>query len=103
MAQSASSTPDVNAASLKPNADLVRLRADLKTQPDLRKELAENPSAVLNKYGLSVDLPAGTVRRLSLGGGFTLPTGNAVHIDQHADGHLDLNPHIDQNPHIDLG
>jgi hypothetical protein len=94
---------EVNVATLKPNENLLRLRLDLKEKPDLRKELAEDPGAVLNKYGLSVDLPVGTLRRLQTGGGLEVRPTGGIHLDQHADGHLDINPHIDENPHIDLG
>ncbi|MFK4522178.1 hypothetical protein ABIF90_000159 [Bradyrhizobium japonicum] len=94
---------EVNITTLKPNENLLKLRLDLKEKPDLRKELAENPTAVLNKYGLSVDLPVGTIRRLQTGGGLGVPSSGNFHMDQHADGHLDINPHIDENPHIDLG
>jgi hypothetical protein len=93
----------VNIATLKPNENLLRLRLDLKENPDLRKELAENPNAVLNKYGLSVALSVGTLRRLQTGGGLEVRRTGGIHLDQHADGHLDINPHIDENPHIDLG
>jgi hypothetical protein len=79
------------------------LRDALKTDPILRKELTENPSAVLDKFGLSVALPTGTLARLSAGGGMTLRGTVGEHFDQHADGHLDIDPHIDSNPHIDLG
>jgi hypothetical protein len=91
-----------NVATLQPNRNLLKLRADLKKDGALRKELTENPAAVLNKYGLSVALPTGTMRRISAGGIFTI-SGTKVHLDQHADGHLDVDPHIDENPHIDLG
>jgi len=94
---------EINIATLKPNENLTKLRAELKTQAALRKEFTENPSAVLSRFGLSVALPTGTISRLSAGGGFTFPRGGALHGDVHADAHLDINPHIDQNPHIDLG
>jgi hypothetical protein len=95
---------EINVSTLQPNENLIKLRADLKTQPDLRKELAENPQAVLNKYGLSVALPESTLSRLRVGSGITFAGGKlGVHGDIHADGHLDIDPHIDQNPHIDLG
>jgi hypothetical protein len=92
----------INVATLKPPRNLQKLRADLKTDAGLRKELAENPNAVLTKYGLSVDLPSGTLSRLSSGGGITFPTGVGIHADQHIDAHVDVDPHIDINPHIDL-
>jgi hypothetical protein len=96
--------PDaVNAATLKPQENLVRLRADLKDSPDLRRELHENPNAVLNRYNLSVDLPTGTLSRLTAGRGITIPPGLGAHADQHFDTHIDFNPHVDSNPHIDLG
>jgi hypothetical protein len=93
---------EVNIATLKPNENLLKLRLDLKEKPDLRKELAEDPGAVLNKYGLSVDLPVGILRRLQTGGGLEVRTTGGVHLDQHADGHLDIDPHIDKTTHIDL-
>jgi hypothetical protein len=95
---------DINAATLQPNENLIKLRSDLKNQHDLRKEMAENPQAVLNRYGLTVAVPEGTLSRLRLGGGITISGGEiGVHGDVHADGHLDIDPHIDQNPHVDLG
>src|SRR5262245_14068339 len=92
----------INAATLKPIKNLEKLRAELKKDGGLRKEPAENPNAVLTKYGLSVDLPAGTLRRLSSGGGITMPTTVGIHADQHIDAHVDIDPHIDINPHIDI-
>lgn len=93
----------VNIPTLRPNSSLIKLRADLEENADLRRQLTEDPSAVLKQYGLSVALSAGTLRRLSTGGGITIPGGGAgLHADTHADGHLDFDPHIDWPTHLDL-
>ena len=95
---------DFNVATLRPPENLARLRADLQDNADLRKALAEDPTAVFNEYGLSVALPRGTLRRLSLGGGFTIPgRPGVVHADAHVNTHVDVNPHVDGNPHVDIG
>jgi hypothetical protein len=92
----------VNIPTLRPNSSLIKLRADLEENANLRKQLTEDPSAVLQQYGLSVALPAGSLRRLSTGGGITIPGEVGVHADAHADAHADFNPHIDWPMHLDL-
>jgi hypothetical protein len=92
-----------NVPTLTPNQELMRLRDDLRNHPELRKELMQSPSLVFDRYGLNVVIPDGTLKRLSTGGGVTLPPGDAgVHADAHADAHLDVDPHIDMPMHLDL-
>jgi hypothetical protein len=103
MATSATSSGGTDTGTLQPSEKLAQLRADLKTQPDLRKELTENPSAVLTKYGLSLSLPTGTISRIRARGGFAFPAEGAKHIDDHWDtAHIDFKPHMGQNLHVDI-
>jgi hypothetical protein len=97
-----SPSTEVNVATLEPNAGLTRLRADLQRDGALRKELAENPAAVFEKYNLTINLASGTLSRLRGGGGFDFPGDAGVHADAHADAHVDVDPHIDFVKHIDL-